>query len=126
MELQSRLDDLHQLEAVHQTIMTDMSLSSSLTNKKDTLLVSNENEATFSSESTQDDSRSVFLRYEPSYFHWPVMTEEVVKLAMEPSDGSIDLSRTALLITDMQRDFLEKDGFAEMLGNDVSKVQRAN
>jgi nicotinamidase-related amidase len=44
---------------------------------------------------------------------------------MKPQNGSIDLSRTALLIIDMQKDFMEVGGFGESLGNDVTKLQRA-
>jgi len=52
------------------------------------------------------------------------MTDKV-QLEMKPEPGSIDLARTALLMIDMQRDFLQGDGFAAMLGNDVRLVQRA-
>jgi nicotinamidase-related amidase len=42
----------------------------------------------------------------------------------EPYEFSFDPARTALLIIDMQRDFLEPGGFGEMLGNDVSQLRR--
>src|SRR5580658_949019 len=48
-----------------------------------------------------------------------------MKIAAEPSPLSVDLERSALVIIDMQRDFLEPGGFGEALGNDVSKLQAA-
>jgi nicotinamidase-related amidase len=41
-----------------------------------------------------------------------------------PSPFTFDPASTALLVIDMQRDFLEPGGFGESLGNDVSQLRR--
>src|SRR6201992_4381617 len=41
----------------------------------------------------------------------------------QPYAFSFDPATTALVIIDMQRDFVEPDGFGETLGNDVSYLQ---
>lgn len=43
----------------------------------------------------------------------------------EPYPYTFDLTRTALLCIDFQRDFVEPGGFGESLGNDVSRLRTA-
>jgi biuret amidohydrolase len=48
----------------------------------------------------------------------------MIAIPAEPYPFEFDPAHAALLIIDMQRDFLESGGFGEMLGNDVSQLRR--
>ncbi len=49
---------------------------------------------------------------------------DTVTLDAQPGPIELDLAHTALIIIDMQRDFLLPGGFGETLGNDVRQLQR--
>src|SRR5688572_15389748 len=49
---------------------------------------------------------------------------QLIAVDAEPYEFEFAPARSALLIIDMQRDFLEPAGFGEMLGNDVSQLRR--
>jgi nicotinamidase-related amidase len=48
---------------------------------------------------------------------------DLLVVQAQPFEFSFELAHTALLIIDMQRDFVEPGGFGESLGNDVSLLQ---
>jgi nicotinamidase-related amidase len=48
----------------------------------------------------------------------------MVHIEAEPFAVDVDLERTALVVIDMQKDFLVPGGFGDFLGNDVTLLQR--
>jgi len=52
-------------------------------------------------------------------------TNRILTVDAEPYPFEFSAATCALLIIDMQRDFLEPGGFGEMLGNDVSQLRSA-
>lgn len=48
-----------------------------------------------------------------------------VNIAAEPEAFPLEVAKTAVVMIDMQRDFLEPGGFGESLGNDVALLNKA-
>src|SRR5476649_2308451 len=49
----------------------------------------------------------------------------MITIAARPFAYSFDVSSTALVVIDMQRDFIEPGGFGASLGNDVTRLHPA-
>lgn len=53
----------------------------------------------------------------------PYETKATMRIDANPFPYEFDLDKTALVLIDMQRDFIEPGGFGETLGNDVSLLE---
>ena len=53
----------------------------------------------------------------------PMTTDRMLQIPAQPWAFELPLARTALVIIDMQRDFVEPGGFGASLGNDVTRLQ---
>src|ERR1700739_2499762 len=61
----------------------------------------------------------------PRFNRGTLMTSKrTISVDAEPYVYEFEPAHCALVIIDMQRDFLEPGGFGEMLGNDVSQLRR--
>ena len=49
---------------------------------------------------------------------------QLIQITAEPHPLTLDLDATALMVIDMQKDFLYPNGFGAFLGNDVTLLQR--
>ena len=47
----------------------------------------------------------------------------MISVPAQPYPYPLDPTRTALVVIDMQRDFIEKGGFGDSLGNDVARLE---
>ena len=47
----------------------------------------------------------------------------MVSVKARPYDYTLEPGKTALVVIDMQRDFIERGGFGDALGNDVSRLE---